>query len=312
MNKRCLIVRYGELFLKGKNRPSFIKRLVDNINTAFRKNNFADFQVKRLFDQLVITAKREEDLTSFLPILKNIFGISVFHLAHQLENSLEELVGFVKNLSNYYEVNFSTFKIAVSRSDKSFPKNSLILQKELGGIIAKKYSLKVNLSNPEKIFYVSIHRNFILVFGERIEGLGGLPVGSSGQVLVLFSGGIDSPVAAYQLMKRGLEVSYLHFYQQKEGQDKIFALSEKLKVYNNYSDNVYLVNFQPLLTEIRHISQEKYRLIILKRMFIRYACWLAQKLKIKALATGDSLAQVASQTLESLEVVQKISSLVIL
>lgn len=129
---------------------------------------------------------------------------------------------------------------------------------------------------------------------------------------MLLSGGIDSPVAAYQLMKRGLAVSYLHFYHQKAGQEKIFALGEKLQPYNNYSKNIYLVEVQSFFSEIRHISQSKYRLIILKRMFIRLACRLAQSLKIKAIATGDSLAQVASQTLESLEVVQQASSFLLL
>lgn len=130
--------------------------------------------------------------------------------------------------------------------------------------------------------------------------------------MLLLSGGIDSPVAAYQLMKRGCEIVYCHFYQQKEGQEKIFTLGEKLCPYNNYSNKVYLVDIQPLFTEINHISQEKYRLIILKRMFIRLACSLAQKLKIDAIATGDSLSQVASQTLESMAVIQQVSSLIIL
>nr|CAG8435682.1 12342_t:CDS:2 [Entrophospora candida] len=226
---------------------------------------------------------------------------------YQLESSFESLLSLANNLSHYCGINFTTFRLDVKRSDKKFPKNSLTLQKELGEIIRKKYDLKVDLSDPQKTFYIRIYPQFILFFSEKIKGLGGLPVGSSGQVLVLLSGGIDSPVAAYQLMKRGLEVVYLHFYHQKEGQEKISALSEKLSPYNNFSKQVYLVNAQPLFTEISHISQEKYRLIILKRMFIRCACFLAEKLAITTLATGDSLAQVASQTLESLAVIQQAS-----
>ncbi|CAI2167885.1 1483_t:CDS:2 [Funneliformis geosporum] len=307
MNKKCLIIRYGELFLKGKNKPDFIKKLVDNLNLAFQKNNLANFRIKKLPDQLIINTENEKDLTALIPILKKIFGISIFYLAYQLESSVESLDNFVKKLFDYYEINFTTFKLSISRNDKNFPKNSSTLQKELGEIIVKKYQLKVNLSNPQKIFYIRIYRDFILVFSERLTGLGGLPVGSSGRALVLLSGGIDSPVAAYQLMKRGLEIVYLHFYQQTEGQTKIFALGEKLKFYNNYSNDIYLVDSRAFLTEIRHISLEKYRLIILKRMFIRYACRLAQELEIKAIVTGDSLAQVASQTLESLGVIQQAS-----
>jgi thiamine biosynthesis protein ThiI len=233
-------------------------------------------------------------------------------LSYQLDNNLEKLYNFVRNITDYYEINFTTFKFDIKRNDKTFSQNSLTLQKELGKIIVQERGLKVNLSSPQKTFYIRIYHGFILFFTEKIKGLGGLPVGSSGKVLLLLSGGIDSPVAAYQLMKRGLEVVYLHFYQQKEGQEKIFDLGEKLSPYNNYSHNIYLIDTQPLSTEISHISQEKYRLIVLKRMFIRLACSLAQELKIKAIATGDSLSQVASQTLESLVIIQQVSSLVIL
>jgi len=307
MSNQCLIVRYGELFLKGKNRPDFAQKLVNNINLSFQKNNLFNFNIRKFHDQLIITAKNDKELSKTFPCLKKIFGISTFYLAYQLENDCEKLYKFVENITDYYEINFTTFKFDISRGDKSFPKNSLTLQKELGGIIVKEQGLKVNLNNPQKTFYIRVYREFTLFFTEKIKGLGGLPVGSSGRVLLLLSGGIDSPVAAYQLMKRGLEVVYLHFYHQKEGQEKVFALGEKLSPYNNFSKQVYLIDAQPLFTEISHISQEKYRLIVLKRMFIRCACFLAEKLAITALATGDSLAQVASQTLESLAVIQQAS-----
>jgi len=312
MNKQCLIVRYGELFLKGKNRPDFVQKLINNIDLSFQKNNFSNFNIRKLHDQLMITAESDSELAKMLLSLNKIFGISTFYLAYQLENDCEKLYDFFKKITDYQEINFTTFKFDISRSDKTFSKNSLTLQKELGEIIVKERGLKVNLTNPQKIFYIRIYRNFILFFTEKMEGLGGLPVGSSGRALLLLSGGIDSPVAAYQLMKRGLEIVYLHFYHQKEGQQKIFELSEKLSPYNNFVKQVYLIDTQPLFTEISHISQEKYRLIILKRMFIRCACFLAEKLAIAALATGDSLAQVASQTVESLNVISQVSSLIIL
>jgi tRNA uracil 4-sulfurtransferase len=312
MNNQCLIVRYGELFLKGKNRPDFVQKLITNINLSFQKNNFSNFNIRKLHDQLMITAESDSELAKILPFLNKIFGISTFYLAYQLENDCEKLYDFVRKITDYHEINFTTFKFDISRSDKTFPKNSLTLQKELGEIIVKEQGLKVNLKNPDKIFYVRVYHSFILFLTEKIKGPGGLPVGSSGRVLLLLSGGIDSPVAAHHLIKRGLEVTYCHFYQQKEGREKIFALAEKLSPYNNYSNNIYLFDTQPLFTEISHISQEKYRLIILKRMFIRLACTLAQELKIKAIATGDSLSQVASQTLESLEIIQEVNSLVML
>ncbi|MCE8159077.1 MAG: tRNA 4-thiouridine(8) synthase ThiI [Candidatus Moeniiplasma glomeromycotorum] len=317
--KKVLVVHYGELFLKGGNRSFFIQKLVNNISLTLQKNHFSHFQISTEFNQLLIIPPAslpieqvDQELVSLLTILKSVFGISVFFRAFQLESSLPQLVHFVNNLTDYYQFNFNSFKFDISRGDKNFPSNSLTLQKELGEILVKKHNLQVNLDHPEKTFYVRIYQPFILFYQERLTGLGGLPVGSSGKVLVLLSGGIDSPVAAYQLMKRGLSVSYLHFYSQKNGQEKIFALGEKLQPYNNYSNNIYLADIQPFMNEIRHISQSKYRLIILKRMFVRLACRLAQELKITAIATGDSLAQVASQTLESLTVVQQASSLLFL
>jgi thiamine biosynthesis protein ThiI len=311
MNNQCLIVRYGELFLKGKNRPDFIQKLINNINLTFQKNNFSNFNIRKLHDQIMITAKSNNELSKMLSSLNKVFGISTFYLAFQLENDCEKLYKFISKINDHYEINFITFKLDISRNDKSFVKNSLTLQKELGEIIAKEQGLKVSLSNPQKTFYIRIYQDFILIFQEKIKGAGGLPVGSSGRTLLLLSGGIDSSVVAYQLMKRGVEVIYCHFYHQ-QGQQKIFALTKTLSPYNNYSNKVYLVDTQPLFAEISHISQAKYRLIILKRMFIRLAGFLAQKLKIRAIATGDSLAQVASQTLESLEVIQQVSDLVIL
>lgn len=308
----CIIVRYGELFLKGQNRHYFIQQLIDNINLAFHHHNFQEFQLKKFSDQLLITTSNEKDLVNMLPVLGNIFGISVYYLTYQLESSVEELYKFVENLANYYDLKVTDFRFNISRNNKKFPQNSLTLQNELGDMVRKKYNLKVKLTNPQKTFYVLIYHDFILFFTEKISGLGGLPVGSSGKVLLLLSGGIDSPVAAYQLMKRGLAIVYLHFYQQQDGQEKITELCQKLEIYNNYSNEIYLVDSQPFLTEIRHLSQEKYRLIILKRMFIRVADLLAQKLAIKAVATGDSLAQVASQTLESLITIQVVNSLILL
>jgi len=316
---KVLVVHYGELFLKGRNRSFFIQKLVNNISLTLQKNHFSHFRISTELNQLLITPPASlpadqlgRELAALLSILRPVFGISVFFRAFQLESSLPQLFHFVNNLTDYYQLDFTTFKFDISRGDKNFPSDSLTLQKELGEIAVKKYGLKVNLYHPEKTFYIRIYQPFILFYQERLTGSGGLPVGSSGKVLVLLSGGIDSPVAAYQLMKRGLSVSYFHFYSQKDGQAKIFALGEKLSPYNNYSNNIYLANIQPFLNEIRHISQSEYRLIILKRMFIRLACRLAQELKITTIATGDSLAQVASQTLESLTVVQQAGSLLLL
>src|SRR3954471_24479137 len=122
----CCVVRYGELFLKGKNRHYFIQKLVDSVTLAFHKNNFSEFSIRKLSDQLLITTKNESKLVSLIPILKNIFGISVYYLSYQLESNVEELYEFVENLTNYYEVELADFCFNIGRSSKKFPKNSLI------------------------------------------------------------------------------------------------------------------------------------------------------------------------------------------
>src|SRR6266511_1723253 len=152
MKNKCLIIRYGELFLKGKNRNDFIQKLVANITLTWQKNNFSNFNIKKLSDQLLITAENDDELAKMLPFLNKVFGISIFHLAYQLESNLEKLYDFVRNIANYYEINLATFKFDVGRNDKTFPRNSLALQRELGEIIVKSHGLKVNLSSPQKTF----------------------------------------------------------------------------------------------------------------------------------------------------------------
>jgi len=215
-------------------------------------------------------------------------------------------------LEDYCELNFASFRLETQRIDKFFVPDSLTLNQELGDIIRQKYHLKVDLTKPEKIFSIRIYRNYILFLHQKKKGLEGLPVGSGGKVLLLLSGGIDSPVAAYQLMKKGCEITYCHFYNQTTGQEKIQQIVQKLSPYNNYQNTIYLVDFSSLLPEISHISQARYRLVILKRMFLRWADILVEKEKLQALATGDSLAQVSSQTAESLKVIYSVSKSLVL
>jgi len=141
MKVNCLIIRYGELFLKGKNRDYFIQKLVDNISLTFQRNNYHEFQIEKLSDQLIITTKSdsERDIASLLPLLKNVFGIDAFFLASRLEANLDKLYHFVENFFRRCVSNLETFKFDISRSDKTFSKDSLTLQRELGEIATKKY-----------------------------------------------------------------------------------------------------------------------------------------------------------------------------
>jgi thiamine biosynthesis protein ThiI len=312
--KKVIVVRFGELFLKGKNRFFFVEKLKDNIKTALEKNEFVDFRISKFSDRLIINFKNLERLDLIEKILKKIFGISVFYVANIIDTKEEEICKFVDNIEEEMFLGVLSFKFAVKRNYKKFPLNSMELQKSLGSLIVNKYNLKVDLKSPQKTFNISIYKDFTLFFHEKIYGLGGLPVGSSGKCLLLMSGGIDSPVAAFELMKRGIEVSYIHFFQQTKGLEKITEIVEKLEVYNNYLKNIFFINSNPFFSEIRHIDrgQEKYKIIILKRMFIRLSCIIAEKNDILCIATGDALGQVASQTIESLDVISSVSSKLII
>lgn len=305
--KKYLIIRFGELFLKKKNRSLFINRLVDNLKNSFQKNNLKIVKIERYFDQLFIDTENLdiEESNCVESILKNTFGISSYYTGY-LSNKeiIKEIEFFFENMDKFLEINFTKFRLTIKRRDKSFPIKSIDLQRKFGGLVAKKFNLKISLEEYEKNIEVVIHKNFAIFLLKRVKCLEGLPIGSSGKALILFSGGIDSSVAAYNLMKRGLEVEFLHFYvNEKNNKNKIFSLIEKLKIFNNHKGNLYLVNTKNILREISHIEINSYRIIILKRMFFRLAERLANKNKIELIANGDSLGQVASQTIESMHTI---------
>ncbi|WNE41949.1 MAG: putative tRNA sulfurtransferase [Mycoplasmataceae bacterium] len=305
--KKYLIIRFGELFLKKKNRSLFINRLVDNLKNSFQKNNLKLVKIERYFDQLFIDAENLdiEESNCIESILKNTFGISSYYTGY-LSNKgiIKEIEFFFENMDKFLEIDFTKFRLTFKRRDKSFPIKSIDLQKKFGGLVAKKFNLNISLEEYEKNIEISIYKDFAIFLLKRVKCLEGLPIGSSGKALILFSGGIDSSVAAYNLMKRGLEVEFLHFYvNEQNDKSKIFSLIKKLKKFNNHKGNLYLVNTKNILREISHIEIDSYRIIILKRMFLRFAEKLANKNKIELIANGDSLGQVASQTIESMHTI---------
>jgi thiamine biosynthesis protein ThiI len=302
--EKYLIVRFGELFLKKRNRSLFINDLINNLNNSFQKNNLEFIKIERYFDQFFININNLEvqKLEIIENLLKSTFGIDSYYVGYlSNEERFQELEFFFENIDKFIKIDFTKFRLTIKRSDKDFPINSVELQKKFGALVAKKFNLKVSLEEYEKNIEIAIHKKFVIFLLKKNSCLKGLPIGSSGKALLLFSGGIDSSVAAYNLMKRGLEVEYLHFYvEEKTDKNKIFSLVEKLKKFNNYKGRLYLVNTKKLLREISHIELDSYRIIILKRMFLRFAEKLADKRNIELIANGDSLGQVASQTIESM------------
>lgn len=312
--EEIIIIRYGELSIKSKNKIDFINKLKQNIKKSLKE--FIDLKYVTYHDHIEISNFLHEQKTEITEKIKIIFGISNFSWGWKLKKDFDYLEQNILQLLNYDKKLEKTFKMFVSRTDKKFIYDSQTVVKKLSSIILKNTNLKVDVQNPEISIYIKIKSKSVYLFDNKIEGAKGLPVGSSGRVLLLLSGGIDSPVAAYKLMKRGLEVIYLHFatppVTSEEALNKVVKLVDALKVYNNYSSNLYTCNFLSLQNELMHISLESYRITLMRRMFLIIANKLAQKLDILVLGTGECLGQVASQTVASINVINAVSNVPIL
>ncbi len=310
-----IIIRYGELTTKSKNRIDFIKQL--KINIRYALSDYQEIKIIHFHDRIALTNLSLAIINDVINVLVKIFGISSLSPAFSIDKNIEVLSQKVMSLLlNQDLTNAKTFKLFVSRSDKSFPLNSEQIIKIIAAMILKKTNLKVNVINPDLKINIKVNKEDIYLFANKITGAGGLPVGSSGKVLLLLSGGIDSPVAAYKLMKRGLQVQYLHFatppFTLPAALKKVETLVQILAPYNAGSKNLYICNFTNLQNELTHLKKENYRITLMRRMFIRIANLFAERYKIQALATGEALGQVASQTLASINAINIVATLPIL
>lgn len=239
--------------------------------------------------------------------LKEIFGIAWFSFAYKIPPKLENLKQAVKKLSK--EFISKEFAVRVKRADKNFPITSIETEKILGRIIVDSSKARVNLKNPNKTLFIEIGKDEILIFFNKIRGLGGLPVGSSGKILCLFSGGIDSPVAAYLLAKRGAEVSLVHFSALAPNKVMKTKIGEIYKNLQKYLGKIklFIVPYFHFQYEIAQLFNEfsRYEVLLFRRFMAMAATKISKKYHYQALATGDNLSQVASQTLDNIAAVDK-------
>nr|WP_241208164.1 tRNA uracil 4-sulfurtransferase ThiI [Spiroplasma melliferum] len=314
MNFDVILIRYGELTTKGKNRNNFTRVLVNNIKTKLVAYE-NQYQLKKEFDRLFIELLDATVSIEIVNIVKNVFGSSSLSLAKKVSCDLSEIANCAINIVNYYQP--ATFKLEVRRNDKTFPLTSTEIKQQLAPKILQQTKVKVDVHQPVLQIDVEVRRTFTYVFVNKIKTIGGLPVGISGQGLVMLSGGIDSPVASFLTMKRGMNVEYLHFatppHTTEEALQKVKTLVQKLNYYAGQNQQrLHVVNFSMLQHELMHIPDASYRIIIMRRMFYRIANLLAKELKCQAIITGESLGQVASQTIESINTINAVSTLPIL
>ena len=304
--KKIVYIKYGELTLKKKNRKNFISILFSNIKFALKE--FENIKIIHYFDYMKI-----ENIDNFeqdiVEILKFIPGIYYICIATQMNNDIDTLKTYcLKYAQKLYTSNFNKFRLTCHRQNKQYYLTSNEIINIIAGEILNNTNYSVSLKQYDLDIKIEIKNDFAIVYDKQIKGLGGLPIGSNGRVLMLLSGGIDSPVASKLLMNRGLKVDFLTFitppHTSEKSLQKVKDLVNVITLNNKlYKSKLYVCNFSMLMHELTHIKNESYRITLMRRYFLRIANELKNKYNYDAIGTGDSIGQVASQTLESMDVI---------
>ncbi len=291
-----ILIRYGEIALKGANRRRFERTLEENIRAFLKKEGISFRGVSSKRSRIFIYSP------SNLPDLSKVLGIVSYSPAWEF-SSLQEVKEFLKQQEEIFK-NASSFRITASRADKNYPLTSPEIERELGSVVYEKFSLPVNLKEPQVNVGVEYIDEFFYVYFEKIPGWGGLPVGVSGKLVALLSGGLDSPVAAFLMMKRGAELILLHF-RKEPVQDRIGDIHRVLSSFAAGREPELVImdlgkarRFYDVMR--RRDETHRYMCVLCKHMMLKTAEKLAFKKGALGIVTGDSLAQVASQTLENL------------
>ena len=293
-----ILVRYAEIGLKGKNRRDFEHRLMANIQT---KLGLAKSNLKLENKQIIVSLSDKADLHQ----LKQVFGIAWFAPVQACPSQLLAISKLAGKIAKAEIKSTHAFAIRASRADKQLSFTSQDIAEKVGEAVRKLTSAKVDLSRPDKTVYISASKAQTYIFTQKLPGPGGLPIGSSGKVLSLLSGGFDSIAASYLLAKRGASVDFLHFHvfpkAAKVMQTKIKAITHQLSAIT-LSQQLFLASYLPFQMAILDLDKrhEKHELVVFRRLMVRVGEVLAQKHGYQALVLGDSLGQVASQTMENI------------
>ena len=300
--KEIILAKYGEIALKGDNRNTFEDMLVKNIKRRLKK--IGKFEYFRRQSTIYIEPLEDADIEQALESLKNVFGIGAIQRCAVFEKDFEVVAANVGEYLKPALENAKTFKVEAKRSDKSFPLKSPDIQQKLGDVVLDNFPhLSVDVHNPEVTVRLEIRDNGAYLSAQRIIGVGGMPVGSSGKALLMLSGGIDSPVAGYMMAKRGLVVDCIHYVSPPYTSDRARLKVEKLcEEMTEFCGNIifYCVPFTEIQEAIRDNCPEEYFTVIMRRLMVKIANRVCKRDNYGAIITGESLAQVASQTLSAL------------
>lgn len=298
---KVILLRFGELYLKGDNRYIFEQQLVNNIKFKLYGESF---KFEKTFGRYVISCYDQSREEPIIEKLKQVFGLYSLSPAIEVDSTIQSIEEEAKKVTLSKG---ESFKVVVKRADKKFPITSMEFAKQLGGVILENNpEAKVDLYSPQFLFNVDIRlNNKAYIFTEIIKCQGGLPLGSAGKGLLLLSGGIDSPVAGYLMAKRGLTIDALHFhsypYTSEQAKDKVIELAKKLTEYVG-DINLHIVSFTKVQESIHMNCVSEYMITIMRRIMMRIAERICEKNDLGAIITGESLGQVASQTMQSMTV----------
>lgn len=313
---RTAIIHYHELALKGNNRNYFEQHLVQNIRTALK--DIGVRQVQNLHSRIRVELPSEASPEVIRERLVRVCGVANFSLGRTIPLQLEKPDVEALSIAVGEELNaksFHTFRVTAKRADKRLTLTSMDIEKSVGAAICEKTGKKVSLKHPDVTVYIELLTKDAFCSAEKIDGPGGMPVGVSGRVACLISGGIDSPVAAYRLIKRGCQASFIHFSGRplvsRASEEKVRDLVQALTQYQ-YESRLFIIPFGAIQREIVLNAPAPFRVVLYRRMMVRITEELARREQCWALVTGDSLGQVASQTPQNLCAIEETAELPIL
>ena len=308
------ICHYSEIGLKGKNRNYFVKALKSNMRkTLKRAFPEAVFRIEHLERRFIVSFENAVEITRAYQNLNDVFGLANYIAVQQTVPEIEAVKKMTLEL--LADKQYESFAVRSRRVHKVPPYNSVEINRRVGAAVVERYDKKVNLKEPDLTCNIEIFRDKAFVSVDKRKGPGGMPVRTSGRVLVLMSGGFDSPVAAWYAMKRGAQCEYIHFhtypFTNKLSQEKVKDLVGRLNKFQ-FKSKLFMVPFTETQKEIVATVPDKYRIVFYRRFMMRIAERLAQKRGIQAVVTGESLGQVASQTIENMAAVEQVIAMPVL
>ena len=307
--EKIILIKYGELTTKKNNRNIFINTLCENI-----KKQLKNYNIKIIKNRVRMFIETDDNIDEIVDILKNVFGIHGIVVAYKVDTNIDVIKTSVLEIIK--DINFKTFKVETKRSDKRFPIPSMEFNNIIGSLVLKnKEDISVDVHNPEYELKVEIREDYAYIYSKEVNGIGGYPVGVAGRGLLMLSGGIDSPVAGYLAMKRGIKIECIYFesppHTSIAAKNKVKKLVEKLCKYNT-NIVLHIINFTEIQEAIYKNCPSSYMITIMRRMMYRISELVARDINSLVIINGESVGQVASQTLNSMNVINNVSNYPIL